>query len=217
MQADGTAQAGRAGQAPRNARGLATARRIHRAAVRLATEHGTDGVTVDAVCAAAGISQRTFFHHYPTKEDAVLGLDLPSVSEERARRYLSDPTIPVLSGAVALIDLPAGVDEDPGTHVDQLRLLAASPQLQARQAERFLPILHELRGLVRLRLAATARADGREVDEESLDHQADLVTALGAALANVAARRVVDAAGVAGPPDLADVVAPLREVWDRLI
>lgn len=203
-------------QAPRNARGLATARRIHRSAVRLAAEGGLDALTVDAVCADAGISQRTFFHHYPTKDDALLGLELPSIAQERAHRYLSDPSVPVLAGAVALIDLPAGAGEDPATHAAQLRLLAGSPQLQARQAARFLPILGELRGLVRLRLEALARADGRTVDAAELDAQADVVTALGAALVNTAARRVVDSPD-AGLPDLATVVDPVRPVWDRLV
>jgi AcrR family transcriptional regulator len=203
-------------QAPRNARGLATARRIHRSAVRLAVEGGLDALTVDAVCADAGISQRTFFHHYPTKDDALLGLELPSISQQRAHRYLSDPDVPVLAGAVGLIELPAGADEDPHTHVDQLRLLARSPQLQARQAARFLPILGELRQLIRLRLEANARARGQAVTAEALDTQADLVTALGAALVNTAARRVADAPG-SSLPDLSGVVEPLREVWDQLV
>ncbi|MFC5381809.1 TetR/AcrR family transcriptional regulator [Aquipuribacter nitratireducens] len=205
-----------AAPAPRNARGLATARRIHRAAVHLAATVGLDALTVDAVCAEAGISQRTFFHHYPTKDDALLGTDLPSVSTERANRYLSDPTVPILSGAVALIDLPVVADEDPATHLAQLRLLAGSPALQARQAQRFMPVLHELRGLVRLRLEALARAEGHDVDEATLDEQADLVTALGAALANAAVRRLVDGERVA-LPDLARVTEPLEGLWGQLV
>lgn len=40
---------------------------------RLVGEHGLDGVTVDMVCAAAGVSPRTFFNYFATKDDAVLG------------------------------------------------------------------------------------------------------------------------------------------------
>ncbi|WP_130013318.1 TetR/AcrR family transcriptional regulator [Serinicoccus sediminis] len=202
------------GPSPRNARGLATARRLHRSAVRVATTAGLEALTVDAVCADAGVSQRTFFHHFPTKDDALLGLELPAISQQRAQHYLSDPDVPILAGAVALIDLPAG--SDPATQVDQLRLLARSPQLQARQAERFQPILGELRVLVRLKLEASARADGRRVDTAELDEQSDLVTALGAALVHAAARRVAEK-DTPSLPDLAAVARPLLPIWDRLV
>jgi AcrR family transcriptional regulator len=41
---------------------------------RLAAEHGLAAVTVEAVCAEVGVSVRTFFNYFETKDDAVLGL-----------------------------------------------------------------------------------------------------------------------------------------------
>lgn len=46
---------------------------IHRAALRLAHESGLESLTVDAISERAGVSARTFFNYYPTKDDALLG------------------------------------------------------------------------------------------------------------------------------------------------
>ena len=40
---------------------------------KLTAERGLSGYTVEEVCEQAGISRRTFFNYFPTKEDAVLG------------------------------------------------------------------------------------------------------------------------------------------------
>lgn len=44
---------------------------IRDVAVRLARERGFDRVTVDEICAAAGVSPRTFFNYFPNKESAI--------------------------------------------------------------------------------------------------------------------------------------------------
>src|ERR1700742_1718555 len=48
-----------------------TSAEIRGAAVRLARERGYDRVTVEEICAAAGISTRTFFNYFPNKESAI--------------------------------------------------------------------------------------------------------------------------------------------------
>lgn len=44
---------------------------IRDAAVRLAQERGFDKVTIDEICADAGVSTRTFFNYFPNKESAI--------------------------------------------------------------------------------------------------------------------------------------------------
>src|SRR3954464_6718048 len=99
----------------RNARGVATARALERAAVRLASETGPESVTVDQICAAVGVTQRTFFNHFDTKEDALLGLDLPRIDEQRARESLADPAVGILTGSLSLVQPPQEMLDDPAT------------------------------------------------------------------------------------------------------
>ncbi|WP_051274394.1 TetR/AcrR family transcriptional regulator [Cellulomonas sp. URHD0024] len=49
-----------------------TRHRIADAALELTLEHGLDGATVDAISAAAGVSPRTFFNYFESKDDALL-------------------------------------------------------------------------------------------------------------------------------------------------
>src|SRR5699024_11026365 len=48
---------------------------MHRAALELVHEHGLSGVTVEAIAQRAGVSTRTFFNHWTTKEPAII--DVP--------------------------------------------------------------------------------------------------------------------------------------------
>ncbi|MFD7705332.1 TetR/AcrR family transcriptional regulator [Streptomyces caelestis] len=53
----------------------ATRAALFEAAVRLAAEHGAEKATVEAISAAAGVSVRTFFNYFDTRDDAFLVID----------------------------------------------------------------------------------------------------------------------------------------------
>ncbi|MBN6190786.1 TetR/AcrR family transcriptional regulator [Microbacterium sp. K35] len=186
-----------------NARGRATARAIETAAVRLALEKGPAALTVDEICAAAGVKQRTFFNHFPTKEDALLGSALPRLNEQRVREYLSDATVGVLSGALGLVELPASPDGQEDLAAARMRVLAASPALAERQAGRLLPLAREVNEVIRLKL----RAVGPDQAAERIDAAASVLTRIASTLVLQAGR-----AGEA-EPGLDD----LRWIWDRLL
>ncbi|MDT6983147.1 TetR/AcrR family transcriptional regulator [Streptomyces lusitanus] len=77
----------------------ATRAALAEAAVRLAAEHGADQVTVEAISAAAGVSVRTFFNYFDSRDDAFVVVDADA--GERVRRsFLAAP--PALSPLEAL-------------------------------------------------------------------------------------------------------------------
>jgi AcrR family transcriptional regulator len=65
----------------------ATRRAITAAARLLTARRGVNGFTVEEVCERAGISRRTFFNYFPSKEDAILGAPGDSIPEDLARNF----------------------------------------------------------------------------------------------------------------------------------
>ncbi|MGW8063713.1 TetR/AcrR family transcriptional regulator [Streptomyces ziwulingensis] len=68
----------------------ATRAALTEAAVRLAAEHGAEKVTVEAISAAAGVSVRTFFNYFDTRDD-VFVLTGADTSEHVRRALLGAP------------------------------------------------------------------------------------------------------------------------------
>lgn len=56
-------------------RKLATRDALQRAALELVRARGSDGVTVEDICARAGVSPRTFFNYFASKEEAIIDWD----------------------------------------------------------------------------------------------------------------------------------------------
>lgn len=79
----------------RERRQVETWTQIHEAALDLALSGGLAATTVDAIAERAGISRRTFFNYFPSKEDALLGLRAPQMTDEiRAKfRASTDPIV----------------------------------------------------------------------------------------------------------------------------
>ena len=113
---------------------LATRLALHEAALQLVAEHGLDGVSVDDVAARAGVSPRTFFNYFPTKDDAVLGLD-PADSSLAADRFAARPAEedPVTAlRAVQAEQAAAMAGEPEGLWPLRLRVIDEHPVLLAR-------------------------------------------------------------------------------------
>ncbi|SDK82267.1 DNA-binding transcriptional regulator, AcrR family [Nonomuraea maritima] len=114
------------------------------AAVRLFEDKGYDDVTVAEIADAAEVSPRTFFLHFPAKEDVLLAdadvrvdLALQAISERRDREGLPE----VLVRATEQMIVNAWDGELAALRA---RLAASVPTLQARLLQRYLTAQAEL-------------------------------------------------------------------------
>ncbi|QCW51730.1 TetR family transcriptional regulator [Nocardioides dongxiaopingii] len=152
-----------------------TEREIGDAALDLFEVGGVDGTTVDDIARAAGISPRTFFRYFPSKERAAL---VPHVElDERVEAMLAD-----LRADRPLLDQLEEVWREVLLALDDGRSEAGRLLLRVRRLMRAEPAL---------RLAAAA------VDEERLDALVVRLVRLVGADDDLEPRLVVETAGVA--------------------
>ena len=85
---------------------------LAKAALDLADRLGPERVTVEAIADAAGVSPRTFFNYFPSKEDAIVGI------------------APAQSSAL-LADLLSRPEDEPPLDALRAVVLAAAERLQA--------------------------------------------------------------------------------------
>lgn len=105
-----------------------TRRAIHDAALALALDRGLAQVTVADVCAAASISERTFFNYFPSKVAATLGLPDQPLSPELQGKFLEGGG--TLIGD--LCELVAGIAGGPEGDIPRIKqLMGFEPDLLA--------------------------------------------------------------------------------------
>ena len=104
-----------------------TQRALQNAAIALVGRRGLAEVTVDEIAAAAGVSRRTFFNHFPTKAAALFDPD-PADAERLAQLLAaaSGSADPWRALQSALVSFVAGHEN---VIVVRRRLIAASPEL----------------------------------------------------------------------------------------
>lgn len=167
-------------------RKAATRLEIAREAVRLFTARGVAGTSAEDIAAAAGISTRTFWRYFPSKESCVLPLLTGGIelTARHLRAWRPDETVASLHDAMARDAGEFAVDQD--TLVKLVRLTATEPGLRAvwleahREAE---PVF----------AAALAQRAGLS--------SPDLVVTVHAAMINAALRTAVEHYAHLGPAD----------------
>jgi AcrR family transcriptional regulator len=168
------------------------AERLGAAAIRLFSERGFDQVTVADVAAVAGVTRRTFFRYYPTKETVVI--DIADRTSDRLTQLIR--TVRPGAGAIevvreALVQWFAEYDE---LFRAISRLTAASPSLQSALLLRSAVWEEHLAEALRIRYPDLDRSDARVWGATSyalLRLAESLATSRGTAL-DGAAREVVD-------------------------
>lgn len=111
----------------------ATRLAMHRAALELVAEGGLGTVTAERIAQRAGVSTRTFFNHWPTKEAAILGIH----AEEREavtvglREALEAGTPPREAVRAVLRRAIASVPSDPELRRLKKQVMAREERLQS--------------------------------------------------------------------------------------
>ncbi|MDF2442767.1 MAG: hypothetical protein JWR01_970 [Subtercola sp.] len=139
-------------------RGILRAEVVRRAVVYL-DEHGFDESTVDEIAAAVGISSRSFFRYFPTKEDVVLG-DLVPMGRLIEAELLVRPAgeDPWTALRASLAPLASTADSDTPNVLRSSRVALSTPALRARNLQRHSGWADYLAPIVTDRLEGTSDA-----------------------------------------------------------
>ena len=111
---------------------------LQSAALRLTAERGLDHVTVEDIATEADVSVRTFFNYFPTKEDAVIGVQpgwLDATLALLAARPAGEQ--PFLSLRVVLMELSERLVQGREEHVLRRQVVADNPSLLPRHIAAF--------------------------------------------------------------------------------
>ncbi|GAB3888856.1 hypothetical protein GCM10029964_057240 [Kibdelosporangium lantanae] len=115
---------------------LETRQALADAAIKLAVERGFDNVTVEDIAARAGVSQRTFFNYFPSKEDAVLRPDADPVAEtqviiDRLNAVPAD-VHPLRAVATALRPVAERIDREAPEWLTRVSIIESDPALMVK-------------------------------------------------------------------------------------
>ena len=120
----------------RERRKRATRRALRAAVLELGLERGLADVRVEEIAERAGVSTRTFFNYFDTKEDAAL-LDVLAVPEEELAALRGPaPVLWARLGELFGADVER-VDDDGSDLPRFMELQSRHPELHSRQTARF--------------------------------------------------------------------------------
>ncbi|MGY1812670.1 TetR/AcrR family transcriptional regulator [Blastococcus sp. SYSU D00820] len=146
----------------REAKKAETRRRLTTAARELVLAAGLDGVTVERICTEAGVSLRTFFNYFESKESAVLGEEPPmGTPESRAAFVAGGPSGDLLADLLDLLDPSVQLAAEGREGLRTVMALAErEPRLLARHLARVVAHERELADLIAARRGLPGADDG---------------------------------------------------------
>lgn len=106
---------------------------IHDVAATETLDHGPDRVTVAAIAKKAGISPRTFFNYFASKEDAIVGISAPCLSDEIFDAFTNDTEqSPLLRVTQLTAAVAGGMLGDTANLQRRHEIVTRYPDLRAR-------------------------------------------------------------------------------------
>lgn len=147
----------------------------------LVARDGYEGATVEAMCAEADVSLRTFFNYFPSKDHAIVGAAFLLLDEEEALATIRQ-SAPDMVGAVVKVaeQAAASVDLSSSLMARRRELIAQYPPLLRHHLAAIEDFESTLTTLVARHLFEhpASRRLGTDV---APDHEARLTVAIGAA------------------------------------
>lgn len=120
---------------------IATRELIERTSVELVLKFGYDDVTVERICEACGLSRRTFFNYFPTKDAAIGGIAIAiPPAAVMADLFAAHPGDPLRGALAAFEEAMKFMDERPDLLAFRRQLFERHPNL----LQQHLTTFHEL-------------------------------------------------------------------------
>lgn len=131
---------------------------IAEVAMELFLERGFDSTTIEEIAAAAGISRRSFFRYFGTKEDAVLGGMAGQGVEMRDALEAIPLEVPPWEAMHQALSTVGDLTGRSGRTLTIARMMYGTPTLRARSAEKHLHWQELLVPNIRRRLGQDAQS-----------------------------------------------------------
>lgn len=158
------------GRSLREIKAYAVSASIAATALPLFDKKGFDGVTVDEIASASGISRRSFFRYFATKEDIVVSghaaFGEKIIELVKARPQGEDVWVSLRRGYDVLVD---NVDRDPEGAAMTMRVINSTASLRAHTLEKHIAWAVGLAPEIASRLG-DADADARRLEADALIH-----------------------------------------------
>jgi len=183
----------------------ATRRNIQVAVLRLTAENGLDQVTIEDISRDAGVSPRTFFNYFPSKEASLAG-DAPFALAGDVAEAFEDagPDGDPLEDLMAIMAAQTAEDGGVDTELHDLRrsLMTKYPQIFALKIDRMREFEAEACASVARRLEADAAKNGDALDPAEVAERSRMIGLLSLTLARSAWVAWAEHPDTASLPDL---------------
>ena len=114
-------------------------------------------MTVEEICADAGVSRRTFFNYFDSKDSAVLGATSTSISEKDRAYFLETPTDDLLDLTLRMVKSHMAEHYSSRIITERRQRIATDPDAALAAMGRHRAKAVEFADLLRQRLAAEPR------------------------------------------------------------
>src|SRR3972149_4910313 len=109
-------------------RRLAIARGIEKTALQLFAEHGVENVTVEQIAEAAGVSKRTIFRYFASREDILLAYPLRALAHTSVALLGRPLNESIIEAFKAALPHPEGPDDEKQVALLFGRVMLRSPE-----------------------------------------------------------------------------------------